>query len=410
MGDAARYAALALVKAEHDQDQGRHREAIQGLRAALMASEESPDQRRALIVIQLGKLLLRQERFAEAKKLFTDLLSLVDRHGPTVVGANCHFHLGEIALAERDLDLAAEHHGNALEIRRQQGLDRPISASLSAHGALALERGDYPEALRFFREAQEALGDGAESELADAHVGIGRALGNLGDPTAGTRHLRRALELTEGRGNAKAEQIARLHLAANLLDLGQLGAALEQARLAHLRLSLLPESTHLGDAEQLVGRVLCHMQELDEAEERFRDAMRIHLRHQRRAAAALDSSWLLRIALERGDQAAILKQASELDALFEEVRFPIHGELVLYRLFRAFIWLRERGTASRDPLDYLRRAHRELMRKLGFLAPKMRHQFLFHVRDHQELLNVAVEHDLSLPSFTVRPMADSADE
>lgn len=406
VGDSARYAALALVKAEHDQNQGRQREAIKGLQAALMASEGTPDQRRALIVVQLGKLLLRQERLAKARKLFSDLLSLVDRHGPTVLGANCHFHLGEVAFAERDLDLAAEHHAKALEIRRQQGLERPISASLSAHGAVALERGDYPEALKRFREAREALSDGSEGELAEAHQGIGRALGNLGDPTAGTRHLRRALELTEGRADAKAEQVARLHLAANLLDLGQLAAALEQGRLALLRLSLLPRSTHLGDAEQLVGRVLFRLKQLDEAEDRFRDAMLLHLRREQRAAAALDSSWLLKIALARGDKATILKQSSELDALFEDIRYPIHGEIVLYRLFRAFIWLRERGTASRDPIDYLRRAHRELMRKLGYLEPKMRHQFLFNVRDHQELLNVAVEHDLSLPSFTVRPLAE----
>jgi len=73
---------------------------------------------------------------------------------------------------------------------------------------------------------------------------------------------------------------------------------------------------------------------------------------------------------------------------------------VLYRLFRAFIWLTERRKAGRDPIDYLSRAHMELMRKLAYLAPKMRHQFLFNVREHEELLNVAVEHDLSLPSFS----------
>jgi len=101
-----------------------------------MATEGKPDQRRALIVIQLGKTLLRQERMDKAKKLFGDLLSLVDRHGPTVLGANCHYHLGEVALWQRDLDEAAKHHEQALTIRRQHGQARAIGASLGPQGPL----------------------------------------------------------------------------------------------------------------------------------------------------------------------------------------------------------------------------------------------------------------------------------
>ncbi len=404
VGDSKRFAALALVKAEHDQDRGRHHEATKGVQAALMASEGDPDQRRALIVIRLGKILLRQERMAEAHKLFSDLLGLLGRYGPTALGANCHFYLGEVALFELDLELAAQHHEAALEIRRGHGHARPISSSLAALATVAHASGDYSRALELHREAQEVLGDEGESELAAALIGVGRALAHLGDPTAATRHLRRALELREGRGDATAEQTARLFLAADLLDLGQLDHALREARLAYFELSMLPTSSRLGDAERLLGRALYQMKQAGEAEEHFRDALSIHLRRNQLAAAALDSSWILRIALDSGDEEAVLKQSVELDALFDGVASPLHGEVVLYRLFRAFIWLAERQKSSRDPIEYLRRAHRELMRKLAYLAPKMRHQFLFNVREHEELLNVAVEHDLSLPSFSARAL------
>ena len=408
VGEPDRYAALALVRAEHDQEEGRRREALKGIQAALMATEGNPDQRRALIVIQLGKTLLRQEQMAKAKKLFRDLLSLVDRHGPTVLGANCHFHLGEIALWERDLEEATKHHKQALVIRRQHGQARPIGASLAAHGAIALAHGDYPGARDHYRAAQEALGDEGQGELSEALIGLGKALGHLGDPTSATRHLRRALELREGRGDVAAEQVARTHLAENFLDLGQLDQALREARTAYLKLYMLPASTHLAEASQLIGRVLVQMNQGDEAEEPFQEAMLLHQRYEQKAAAALDGSWLLKIAVERGDKSAIVQQSIELDALFENLRYPIHAELVNYRLFRAFIWLRERDTAARDPIDYLRRAHQELMRKLGFLDPKMRHQFLFNVRHHEELLNVAVEHDLSLPSFSTQEIVKGA--
>ena len=400
VGEPTRFTALALVKAEHDQDQGRVGAALKSVKAALMASEGSPAERRALIVIQLGKLLLRQERMAEARMLFADLIGLVDRRGPTVLGATCHFHLGEIALFERDLGRAEEHHGRALALRREQGQPRPLSASLCAGGAVAMARGDYPGALELYREAQDVLGDQLESELAEALLGIGRALGHLGDPAAASRYLRRALALRLGRGDRVAEQAARLQVAANMLDHGQADQALKEARHVHFNLLLLPRSSLLGDAELLLGRVLVQTKQLDEAAARFRDAMRSHLDHDQLASAALDCSWLLKLAVRREDKDAILKRGAELDALFDGVRYPVHGEVILYRLFRAFIWLVEHGTQARDPIAYLRRAHRELMRKLAFLPPKMRHQFLFNVRDHEELLNVAVEHDLSLPSFS----------
>lgn len=401
-GDPGRFMGLAVIKAEHDQDCGRGRQAIKGLEAALMASEGSAPARRALLLVQLGKLLERQDRLPPARKLFESLLEIVDRTQSTSLGAICHFHLGQIALEERDFDLAERHQSITLEVRRQQEKVEPrgLAAALSARGAIAFERGNYPAALDHGRQAEETLGETDDDlERSVVLTVIGRALGALGEAPAATTSLRRALALREGRGDVRAEEISRLHYAANQLDVGHFDRALQLARLAHFRLCLLPIHPALGDAEQLVGQILFNMKHFDEARDRFRDALRVHNRCRRNAKAALDLSWLLAIALETQDMAAILNLSAELETVAESLEHPIQGELLYYRLFRAFSFMRSRQTASRDPLEYLRRGHRELMQKLGHLEPKKRHQFLFQVRAHQELLDAAVEHGISLPSF-----------
>ena len=52
-----------------------------------------------------------------------------------------------------------------------------------------------------------------------------------------------------------------------------------------------------------------------------------------------------------------------------------------------------------EPEGYLRRAYRELMRKTAFLAPELRHTFLYQIREHQDLLDAATRHNLSFPGI-----------
>ncbi len=401
--DPTRLAALAMLRAEYEQDQGRYREAEAGIRQALRASEGS-DQKRVLVLIRLGKLLRYQERTAEARKIFESILRVVDRQGPTVLGATCHFFLGNIALFERRLDHAEEHHGKALALRREQNLAKQISSSLSAHGSIAMARGDYLQALDYYRQAQETLAEEEEEtpELPYALLGAGRALGRLGDYMAATKPLRRGLELRQGRGNQAGEAVARLDVANNHLDLGQVDEALKEARHAHFLLCLLPECTIRGDAERLLGRILMRLSQQEEPQERFQEALRVHLKHGNRLAAAIDSSWLLELAIERNDKADILSRSAELHALIEDQAHPSRAERIYFRLFRAFKWLQEHNTAAREPFDYLRMAYRELLRKTSFLGPELRHRFLFHVPEHQDLLNAATEYRLSLPSFSAK--------
>ena len=401
-GHPKRHIALLTLKAELDQERGRFREAEKSLRRALGASSEASDDRqRAMLFIRLGDLLKRMDRLTESREVFESLLEVVDRQGKTSIGATCHFHLGNIALREMRLEDAMLHHKKSEGVRREKKLFKPLGTSLTALGAVAMAIGDYSKALGYYREALKVIaeyGDDAE-ESGFAHLGSGRALGSLGNHTEANKLLRRALAARSSRDDVVGEAIARLDLAANQLDLGNTAKALQEARQAHFQLSLLPETSLLGDAEQLLGRILMRQQQEVEARLQLAEALRIHRQHGDRTAAAMDSSWLLELALQRGDREAILEYSAELEKLLKELPYPPAGEMLNFRLFRAFEWLHRNQIEiqSREPLTYLRRAYRELMRKTGYLSPELRHSFLYQIREHQEVVNAAAEHNLSLP-------------
>jgi hypothetical protein len=107
----ARY-ELALV---HDA-LGREHDAEVGLR---WAWRHYPAER-ATIAYNLGSVYERQGRWRQASRAFAQALRLTPAHDLARVGG-CHFHLGEIALAEGDDVRAREHFERAL-------------AALPAHG------------------------------------------------------------------------------------------------------------------------------------------------------------------------------------------------------------------------------------------------------------------------------------
>ncbi len=407
MSHPKRHVALLTLKAEHDQERGRFHEAERSLRQALGTSAEATgDRQRAMLFIRLGDLLKHTGRLAEAREVFESLLEVVDR-GSTAssVGATCHFHLGNIALKEMRLEDAMLHHKKAEGVRREKQLWKPLGASLTALGAVAMAIGDYSKALEYYREAQQIITDhgGDAEELGFANLGSGRALGQLGNQSEATRLLRRALEARSGRGDVVGEAIARLDLAANQLALDNTAKALSEARQASFQLSLVPETALLGDAEQLLGRILMRQRQDVEARLHLAEAHRIHRQHGDRTAAAIDSAWLLELAMQRGDMEAILGHSSALEELLKKLPYPPAGEMLYFRLFRAADWLAKNGVERepQEPIKHLRRAYRELMRKTAYLSPELRHSFLYQIREHQDVVNAATEAGLSLPGITV---------
>ncbi len=115
-GDAvtARY-ELALVQ----EQLGKMREAEASLRWALRHWPEG----RATVAYNLGSFYQRQGRWALAARTFARALAMT---APDDAGrrAGCHFHLGEIALAQQDDAAARDHFGRALEAMPDHGKAR----------------------------------------------------------------------------------------------------------------------------------------------------------------------------------------------------------------------------------------------------------------------------------------------
>jgi tetratricopeptide (TPR) repeat protein len=239
--------------------------------------------------------------------------------------------------------------------------------------------------------------DGRGVDLAYVLLGMGRALGRLGDFQNAATHLRRAVALREGGGDANGEAIARLQLGDVLLQTDQVAPALREARQAHFLLSMATESRHLADADVLLGRVLLRQNQLEEAGHHFASARRIHTARRDLGAIAADIGWQLALALQAGRESELLEIGGELDRCLQEQPYPELGELLDYHLFRALEYLHQRDGDFSDALRYLRRGYRNLLRKTAYLAPDSRHAFLFQVPQNRDLLAAATRHGLSLP-------------
>ena len=403
-GDGQKWVPLVALQAELAMDRGDYRQAESGLREALSASEGLGQQRRATLFIRLGALLQREQRYEEATQVFQQLASVVDQNGATALGATCRYYLGNIALQQKKIGEARSLHLAAADHRRQNELLKPLGDSLSALGYVALTEGDYFTALEYFDEAEKTLRtvDAEPSDLSVVFLGKGQALGQLGEITRATKPLRAALEAREGRPNTVDESAARLQLAKNLLALDQIPNALDEVRKAHFQLSLTEEISLLGDVELFLGRVLLKQNDLEAAKEHLHQALEIHGKYGAEQELAEGRSWLVELAIQEADPEALQIHGAELRDLLEDLEFPPRGEQLYYRLYRGFLWLRSHQHPAPDPMPYLSRAYKELMRKTNYLKPDRRHAYLYQVREHQDILNRAAQHQISLPVLTVK--------
>lgn len=123
-------------------------------------------------------------------------------------------------------------------------------------------------------------------------------------------------------------------------------------------------------------------------------ALAIHTEHGHLADQAMDLSWLVERARRVGDLTELEKHTATLGTLLPRLAASPRGQLLYFRLYRG---LEHLGSEASATLDALRRALHELMRKTGYLSAERRHAFLYNIREHQELLDAAMAHDLSWP-------------
>jgi tetratricopeptide (TPR) repeat protein len=393
-----RFLAIAALRAELAQNAGRYTEAEWVLRQALAGPKGGEARRRELLLLELGRVLVRQGKTSEAGELFTKTLTVAEHRDRKGLAATCRFFLGNIAFHDFRLEEAAELHRQALEIRREKG--GAVAASLSALGAVALAQGNFPKSLVHFEEARDMLAEEkAEAEEAYALVGVGRAMGRLGDFAGAAPVLRRALALREGRDDTVGEAIARLAVAENLLNLDQPDQALIESRKAHFALSLVPPGEARADAEQLLGRCQLRLRRVDSALANLEEAARLHRELGKSSSLLADLAYRVEAEIARG-------RAEELLAAYEQLsrerarhdHAPLR-ELSDFHLYLGAEWLQEHQGRKIDALDHLQRSYAELMRQTAYLSPAMRQRFLFQVPLHRAIIDAATRRDLSLPAI-----------
>jgi len=382
-----RLLALAGLKAEMDQDAGRYEEAEATIQMALEAAKGADDRRQALLLIQLGRLHLDQERYADAQQLFKKLAERLDRNGVEALAASCRYYLGNIALHEGRYEEALELHKEALDRRQHQKLNRVAGSSLTATGAVYLALGNYPQALHCYREALDLLErHGSDIDRAYPLLGLGRTLNRLGDYTAASRSLREALLLREGKDDIAGEAIARMAVAENNLFLGQLDKAQEEATKALFQLNLLSRKALLADAEQLLGKIQIRLRQNDSARRHLKTALDMHREKGNQRSVAFDLAHLVQLALVEENKADVSRLTTALEEAVELLPRPDLEEQLHFQLFQSCQWQRQQGETSADPQSYLGKSYREVFRKASHLDPDLRHQFLFQISDYREIL------------------------
>ena len=393
-----RFVAIAAVSAELAQKEGRLRDAETLLRRALGTGRGVDERRKELLVLELGRVLGQLGRKDEARDLFEKTRRIAERGGRAGVASQCLFLLGNLAFHDLDFAAARELHSQALALRQKDRLPAPASASLAALGAVALAEGNLPEAIARYEEARTRLAaDGGDVEESWALLGLGRALGKLGDSAGALPVLRRALQLREGRDDTRGEAIARVAVAETLLRLGQLEAAHGEARKAHFALALLPEGEARAEAERVLGEILLRQRRASEAAVHFAESERLY-------RGAGNDLALLEVLADRLEAAVTLGTVESVrsawQALAEQRRRPqvASGAICDFQLHQAAEWLRARGETAEDPRPFLERAYGELMRETAFLAPELRQRFLFQVPAHQTIVDAATRLGLSMPA------------
>ncbi|REJ74613.1 MAG: ATP-binding protein [Acidobacteria bacterium] len=393
-GDSRRTFAFQILKAEHAMVAGDLATSERLLVEALRDATGIDSGRQSLLISHLGKLLQRQDRFSEARRLYENLLDHLDDGNLGLTGA-CHFHLGNIAMQEMRLHEALIHHKEALDRRRRDGPPIAIGHSLSALGSLNLMLGNMERSAALFEESIDLFeAEGADQEVSFPLLGQARRSAMLGDRGRAVVLARRGLERREGKDDRFGIGFARLALAEYQLSQGLYDSSLSEARQAHFQLTLTGAMRYLGATERVLGRIHLAQRHFDLARNHFDAALKLHSQRGYSLDASLDRAFLIDLGIDRRSTEMVRQNCVALLEGDEIVEVPERQAIDL-RLYRGLRWLAERGTELADPLVPLRRAYEELCRRTELLEPEQRNTYLMHVPDNRELMHAAAEHELA---------------
>jgi len=235
----------------------------------------------------------------QEEALFRESLAWLPEHSQDSAGFM--HNLGIIAQHRGDYDEALDWFRKALYIDKEMS-NRAGSAQRYYHiGIVANHRGDYDEALDWFRKAlyiDEELGNRAG--LADCYIAIGIIADHRGDYDEALDWYRKALDIFEELGN-RAGLVSCYHNMGNIADVrGDYDEALDWFRKALDINEELGDHAGLAGSYHQLGDVALNREAYDEALDWYRKALDINEELGNRTAMAANYGQMGNVANDRG--------------------------------------------------------------------------------------------------------------
>ena len=292
-------------------------EALRFLEQALAGSARLAGSRRdeigsvreqlGLLAETVGRFDLAERCFSAARKSVADPAEVA-----RLLGLEAR-----VARSARSLVTAGRRYRRALGMAPPEA--HRVRADLLVGHASVLERqGRHHDKLPILTEAlAEAEAGGDPDVLAHAHMLLGNAYGDLGDPEA-VRHLDRALSLFESTGNLWGVASARNNLGVESYYSGEMDRAVEHYRAAGEGYRRIGDESNVAMTLNNIGEIHSDQGGFAEAAEEFSEARRIWRAVGFVLGVGLASSNLGRLSARQGF-------FEDADAEFEEARRVLSG-------------------------------------------------------------------------------------
>ncbi|MES2715166.1 MAG: CHAT domain-containing protein [Pseudomonadota bacterium] len=348
---------------------GRHDDAMHCGQDALQQFLALGDELAAgKIEVNLGTLASRQDRHAEAARLFRSAAVRGARASDRSLSIHADIALANALTWLFDFDEATRINQRARMRAQTHGLAVAAALAEGAIGRIALHRGHYHAALRALAaasrgfaqagaspqqciEAEAALADAysavnllpeavalyaqvmaraaaidAPVELARATLESARAQGRLGHAGQALQGLAAARALFQAQGNAASVALTDLALAGAQLAAGQGAAALDSARRAA---AALADSGILGwqlEAEATAAAAAAALGQADAARNGFRQVLAQAEAQGLRAVALACHRGLGALAAAQGETGLARRHLQQALALIDDARVALQGD------------------------------------------------------------------------------------
>jgi tetratricopeptide (TPR) repeat protein len=133
-------------------EQGKHEEAIEHYSIGLAISLEGETALAADLLLNIGAVLLRQNKVDEAMEKFVSALRIYEKAKIDTAIANCHHNIGDVLKQQGKFDAALEHARKALTMKRSKLPHEHVDCGQSHNliGDILFHSGKFAEALDEF--------------------------------------------------------------------------------------------------------------------------------------------------------------------------------------------------------------------------------------------------------------------